>query len=424
MNRIIFFFILINSMPLGAQSTGSKVFESVKGRVMQVKVAQDLNAPKASYGSGFSIHHGGLIMTNYHVISQALIEPEKYNAYVIIDGKPIEAEIVDIDVTHDLALIKIEKQFDKILSISSTLSTKGSKTFSLGLPKDLNLSIVEGTYNGLIKRGVYEEIHMSSAINSGMSGGPTVNSKGEVIGVNVSTLLFSQNISFAVPIKFAQALLDKFLKTEKNLELDRFYDYVQTQLHQTQKVLSDDLMAIANTRKIFNGWEVDGVNDYIKCWQSGLAKEDVKQYDLNKNICRINSATRVSDKISSGHYAIHYSLFKNIKLNAFQFYHLVYTNLESATDSSGLFYGQIKDKRMTKFDCRHEYLLNPQAIPFKINYCLQGYYDIEGLYNVYVTGVSLSDPTEILQVDFDLTGFTINNIKNIMTKIFSNIRKD
>src|SRR5260370_17484180 len=77
----------------------------------------------------------------------------------------------------------------------------------MGNPLDLGFTIIEGTYNGLVERSYNDRVHFSGALNPGMSGGPTVNGEGLVVGINVATRRGGQLVSFLVPARFAAALL-------------------------------------------------------------------------------------------------------------------------------------------------------------------------------------------------------------------------
>ena len=101
----------------------------------------------------------------------------------MVDGKKtIKADVVAFDIVNDLALLKVPVKFSQVLKVRPGAVKDGDKIFSIGLPKDLGMSIVEGNYNGILKEGIYENILMSSPINSGMSGGPTLNKNSDVVG--------------------------------------------------------------------------------------------------------------------------------------------------------------------------------------------------------------------------------------------------
>ena len=86
---------------------------------------------------------------------------------------------------------------------------QGERIYSLGNPLDVGFAITEGNYNGLVQRSFYPRIFFGGALNPGMSGGPALDARGRVIGVNVAKRLDAEQVSFLVPAEFARALLDK-----------------------------------------------------------------------------------------------------------------------------------------------------------------------------------------------------------------------
>ncbi|KAI1691058.1 trypsin-like peptidase domain-containing protein [Ditylenchus destructor] len=79
----------------------------------------------------------------------------------------------------------------------------------MGNPHDVAFAVVEGTYNGLVERSFDPLIYYSGSINPGMSGGPVLDEDGEIVGINVSTMIFAQQMSFLVPAQYANALLQR-----------------------------------------------------------------------------------------------------------------------------------------------------------------------------------------------------------------------
>lgn len=71
------------------------------------------------------------------------------------------------------------------------------------------MSLIEGVYNGLLESGPYQIVHVSTPLNEGMSGGPSVNETGKIIGVNDARILFSNNISFIVPVSKLASLIQE-----------------------------------------------------------------------------------------------------------------------------------------------------------------------------------------------------------------------
>jgi S1-C subfamily serine protease len=171
--------------------------------------------PQQGAGSGFIIDKEGHILTNAHVVQGARAKLE----VTLQNKKHFAAEIVGIDETHDLAVIKIKAPdlSPAVLGDSSHLQV-GQKVYAIGNPF--------GMFAGTMTRGIVssirqvqepdgqyidEAIQTDAAINPGNSGGPLLNSRGEVIGIN--TMIASMNggysgIGFAIPVNAAKAVIN------------------------------------------------------------------------------------------------------------------------------------------------------------------------------------------------------------------------
>ena len=165
---------------------------------------QDSKGVPLGFGSGFFVGDN-LIATNYHVIEGAARGSAKlvgqFSTYTI-EG------VTATDKTNDLALLKVTMSGIKPLPLGNSSDVKiGETIYVAGNPKGL-----EGTFsNGIIssRRDPYtkERLQMTAPISPGSSGGPVLNSKGEVIGISFMTLVGGQNLNFAIPSRYLTELL-------------------------------------------------------------------------------------------------------------------------------------------------------------------------------------------------------------------------
>ena len=86
---------------------------------------------------------------------------------------------------------------------------QGERIYSLGNPLDVGFAVIEGTYNGLVERSFYPTIFFAGSLNPGVSGGPTLDQHGQVIGINVAARRDGEQVSFLVPAPFAEELLER-----------------------------------------------------------------------------------------------------------------------------------------------------------------------------------------------------------------------
>ena len=167
-----------------------------------------LDTPRRGEGSGFIIDADGSILTNNHVIDRA----ERITVK-LADGRTLRAHVVGSDPDTDIALIKVDGQTGlpvAPLGDSSTLRM-GEWVVAIGDPLGYEHSVTVGvvSYIGrkLFDASLDSYIQTDAAINFGNSGGPLINARGEVIGINAAISARGSSIGFAVPINLASSIL-------------------------------------------------------------------------------------------------------------------------------------------------------------------------------------------------------------------------
>jgi serine protease Do len=170
-------------------------------------------------GSGFIIDAAGLVVTNNHVIADA-----DEITVILQDGQAYKAEIVGRDTKADLALLKIKtpKPLPAISFGNSDEMRVGDWVLAIGNPFGMAGSVTAGIISARardINAGPYDDfLQTDAAINKGNSGGPLLNLKGEVIGIN--TAIFSPSggsigIGFSIPANLAKPVIADLQKYGK-----------------------------------------------------------------------------------------------------------------------------------------------------------------------------------------------------------------
>ncbi|RLC61312.1 MAG: 2-alkenal reductase [Chloroflexota bacterium] len=174
--------------------------------------------PQEGTGSGFIYDTEGHIVTNYHVVENA-----EELSVTLADGRVFSAEIVGVDPSNDLAVIRIEA--DNLpgpvaLGDSDTLRV-GQFVVAIGNPFGLERTLTVGVISSLGRiiqspdgRFIGEAIQTDAAINPGNSGGPLLNLQGQVIGVNsqiVSPSRANAGIGFAVPVNTVRRVVPQLI---------------------------------------------------------------------------------------------------------------------------------------------------------------------------------------------------------------------
>jgi serine protease Do len=169
---------------------------------------RDREGPRKGAGTGFLIDEKGLILTNHHVIDGA-----DRIVVRLTDGRTLRAQRVGSDPDTDIALIKVESPKPlpyAELGNSETLRV-GEWVCAIGNPLAYEHTVTVGVVS-FVGRKLFDQsldnyIQTDAAINFGNSGGPLINARGEVIGINAAISSRASNIGFAVPINQASAIL-------------------------------------------------------------------------------------------------------------------------------------------------------------------------------------------------------------------------
>ena len=171
-------------------------------------------------GSGVIVDSRGYIATNHHVIENAGMV-----SVILANGQTVEAQFITSDPTQDLAILKVSvMDLPAIIWGDSTAIRPGQEVYAIGsplgdFPSSVSFGIVSGLNRALeINEHVIDGlIQTDAAINRGSSGGPLVNTKGEVIGINTFIIRESEDrgvaegIAFAIPAVAAQNLLNPWI---------------------------------------------------------------------------------------------------------------------------------------------------------------------------------------------------------------------
>ena len=174
--------------------------------------------PQQGQGSGFILDKQGHILTNDHVIDNA-----QRVEVTLFDKHKYKATVVGVDKGHDLALLQINAPNLQPATLSESQGLiVGQRVYAIGNPFGLSGTMTRGIISAIRSiRGpnnnpIEDAIQTDAAVNPGNSGGPLLNSRGEVIGI--TTLIAnngadqSSGIGFAIPVNTAKAVIADFAK--------------------------------------------------------------------------------------------------------------------------------------------------------------------------------------------------------------------
>lgn len=196
-------------MPFGSPEQFKDFYEKFLG-----EAPKDLK--QRSLGSGFIIDPKGLMITNNHVIEGA----EKIKVRMA-GGKEYAATVKGRDLKTDLALLQIEGPgpFPYLTLGNSDALRVGDWVLAVGNPFGLGHTVTQGIISAtgrVIGAGPYDNfLQTDAAINLGNSGGPLLNLKGEVIGINTAIVATGQGIGFAIPSSLAKSVIPQLQEKGK-----------------------------------------------------------------------------------------------------------------------------------------------------------------------------------------------------------------
>ena len=267
-------------------------------------------------GTGFIISEDGMILTNKHVV---LEEDAEYTIFTS-EGASFSAKVLARDPLQDLAILKIEQEqkigeegefvlekfsvvkfgdSDK-LQIGQTVITIGNalgefqNTVSVGIVSGLSRTI--NASGGSFYETLEDVIQTDAAINKGNSGGPLLNLKGEVIGINTAMSIEGENIGFAIPINKAKRDIEQ-IKTLGEI----IYPFlgIRYQLINTE-VKKENNLTVDNGALIVGGQGEPAITPDSAADKAGLQEGDIVLEIDNIEITTENSLVNIIMEYSPG----------------------------------------------------------------------------------------------------------------------------
>lgn len=180
-----------------ATAKDTKPMKEVQKSVVTVQVG-------STHGSGFVIDDG-VLLTNQHVVKDS----DKI-LVVTFDGRKMEGTVIARDARRDVAAVRVDALDLPILRIRESTPDMGEDVYAIGSPKDIKLSgtVTKGVVSSFREMKEKQWIQSDATINHGSSGGPLVDSKGNVVGMSTLMLKESQGIYFFAPIQDTLATIN------------------------------------------------------------------------------------------------------------------------------------------------------------------------------------------------------------------------
>lgn len=200
----------LNEIKASTSADFSKIIEDSLESVVTVRT-------DVGQGTGFIISENGFIVTNAHVLSGGT------EVYILDYAQEKHfTELIGYNTTFDLALLKISGDYNPISLGDSKEVQIGEKVIAIGNPLGLQFSVSEGIVSALNRAGENEVpayIQTDAALNPGNSGGPLINTEGDVIGINNFKVSDGESLGFALESDYIKEVINQISQEEYGINL-------------------------------------------------------------------------------------------------------------------------------------------------------------------------------------------------------------
>jgi S1-C subfamily serine protease len=393
--------------PPAVSASAQRIYGEASRRLLQVRTLLKGQDSQASVGSGFLVSDEGHILTNYHVVSEAALQPERYRlVYSTAERREGALQLLGFDAIHDLAVVKpvdpapLAGRGPLGFRDRGRPLAQGERIYSLGNPLDVGFAVVEGTYNGLVERSFYPTIFFSGSLNPGVSGGPTLDGDGAVVGINVAARRDGEQVSFLVPAAFAEDLLTQ-VRGAAPLTAPA-YPQLTRQLWAHQAALAERFLA--------QPWRHAGHPRYViplpqetflRCWGRSTPA-DTKGLEFEHAECEMDTRVFVAGWLTTGALKVRHEAYDGGKIGALRFAHRYSASFANESFGTGA------DRHRTAPQC-HERFVDRDGLPMRAVVCLRAYKKLTGLFDVSLLVATVDESRQGVQGRFDAEGVSFDN---------------
>jgi serine protease Do len=255
----------------------------------------------SNIGTGFVVKENGIIVTNQHVVSDTT------ESYKVVTNDGTEYDVIEIvrDDTNDIAVLKIEAEGLNPVDLGdSDILAVGQSVIAIGTPLgEYAGTVTSGIISGLdrsvstssdwfgVTSKTYENvIQTDAAVNPGNSGGPLINSAGEVIGINFATTSGADNISFALPINKVKERVEEYITYGK---------FIKPYLGVSYQIISAYQALYYNN--VVAGALVADIDPLGPAYEAGIRRGDIITYfddaEVENSLSSMIQSKKVGDEV-------------------------------------------------------------------------------------------------------------------------------
>lgn len=403
-----------------AQSDNAEsLYKRIRPSVVVVKTEVSGNLGVTARASGFIAHRKDWVVTNYHAVTEAIYDADAHTLLVETATQVKQtARVIAVDVLNDLAILQLDSSIDApLLELRKSLPTKGENGFSVGKPGSFDYSIVNGSFNGMYEEQSSPLIVFSGAINGGMSGGPTLDTQGKVVGVNVATSTEHQMIGLVIPASALSELIKRTANQNppNNAELrtdisKQFAKYGRLQLQR--------LDSGSNRLRKLGPFEVQGdLADEQVC---ATERQTHTQwfYSLVRQSCDAASGLYVMTDQEAGRISTTSFLLQGPGLSDLQMTSLVERRLSALSSM-----GKVPNDA-SPWQCAEQRVKVPQGMTVQLHACRRAWAKLPDLYDFRFRYTPLLRGPNALVVAMGLNGFDDETAKAILKTSLNSLSFD
>lgn len=398
---------------INADELAQQLYAAHKDAVYRIEVISPGTDKKSSLGTGFVIAREDILASNFHVVANAVHEPERYRLeWQSVSGERGPLSVIAVDVIHDLALLKADKPLGRP-HVSTTLPQKGTALFAMGHPLGLDLAIVPGSANGLLEKALYDKIHFSGNINPGMSGGPALDAQGRVVGINVATA--GEAVGFLVPAHFLDVLVQR--ASERGFAgAGDLRQGITEQLTANQDQLMADFFAKPWPIQQVGQFTVPGeISHRLDCWGETEPATEKKPYLEIATNCSGQDDVYLSERQRAGSVAYQYFWLESDRLSPRAFYR------EFQQRHNSFFQSDADETDVGNFACSVKFV-EVSGQSFKANVCARPYKRYPGLTDFMVLMAMTGHDRQALLFTLDLSSVTLDNGMKLLQQFLENFQ--
>jgi hypothetical protein len=399
-------------------NNAEQTMRQLESSLVTVEVKTAASDTRVGQGTGFAVIDKRHLITSYHVVSDVLLEPNKYTLSLeTADADIISATVVMIDVVADIALLKTEVDIGPPLKLQPKWPRQGVQGYALGNPGGMGQTVVSGIFNGIVLGSPMPMLHFMGAINGGMSGGPAVNQRGEVIGVNTASMRGDQLVGFLS----ASVNIVNMLEREADYRAPTAAELqamVVTQAGDFSSWVADKATAELPAIKSSLGYSLpDEFGDNSEC--SGDLQDDAdKRYQVLRKRCTLDNDVYVNSDTRIGDISIDQRIVFSNEMNAAQIAAALDFEVNSRFDYTG-------DKLDGKshWQCKqHRVQLQPN-IKGMLHTCARSLDALPGLNDYWFLFVESPSGSSGLISSVYFTGFKLPDTKRVLIHLLTNVQR-